>query len=78
MQNNTCQSELAFGRTIDKFQALRHTFADCETQMEICKQFNYYVAKRLDNGEYVVKKLQCLSCNQQKWLMMSYINVFSF
>ena len=46
----------AFGKTIDKFQALRHTFADCTTQMEICKQFNYYVAKRLDMGDYVVKE----------------------
>ncbi|MDP5082265.1 MAG: acyl-CoA dehydrogenase family protein [Winogradskyella sp.] len=46
----------AFGRTIDKFQALRHTYADCVTQMEICKQFNYYVAKRLDMGDYVVKE----------------------
>ncbi len=46
----------AFGKTIDRFQTLRHTFADCETQMEICKQFNYYVAKRLDMGEYVVKE----------------------
>ncbi|WP_431159046.1 acyl-CoA dehydrogenase family protein [Winogradskyella poriferorum] len=46
----------AFGKTIDKFQALRHTYADCETQMEICKQFNYYVAKRLDLGDYVVKE----------------------
>lgn len=46
----------AFGKTIDRFQALRHTFADCATQMEICKQFNYYVTKRLDMGEYVVKE----------------------
>ncbi len=46
----------AFGKTIDRFQALRHTFADCQTQMEICKQFNYYVTKRLDGGEYVVKE----------------------
>ncbi len=46
----------AFGKTIDRFQALRHTFADCTTQMEICKQFNYYVTKRLDMGEYVVKE----------------------
>jgi len=46
----------AFGKTIDRFQALRHTFADCLTQMEICKQFNYYVTKRLDLGEYAVKE----------------------
>lgn len=54
----------AFGRTIDKFQALRHKIADRYTEMEICKEFNYSVASRLDQGEYVVKeatmsKLQC-------------------
>ena len=54
----------AFGRTIDKFQALRHRIADRFTEMEICKEFNYSVASRLDQGEYVVKeatmsKLQC-------------------
>ncbi|MCA0151598.1 acyl-CoA dehydrogenase family protein [Winogradskyella vincentii] len=46
----------AFGKTIDRFQSLRHTYAECETQMEICKQFNYYVAKRMDMGDYVVKE----------------------
>jgi acyl-CoA dehydrogenase len=45
----------AFGRTIDKFQALRHTVADSYTDMEICKEFNYSVAYRLNKGEYVVK-----------------------
>lgn len=54
----------AFGKTINKFQALRHKIADRYTEMEICKEFNYSVAKRLDQGEYVVKeatmsKLQC-------------------
>ena len=46
----------AFGKTIDRFQALRHTYAECHTQMEICKQYNYYVAKCLDHGDYVVKE----------------------
>ncbi|NNE33449.1 MAG: acyl-CoA dehydrogenase [Winogradskyella sp.] len=46
----------AFGRTIDKFQALRHTYAEAVTKMEICKQYNYYVTKRLDKGDYVVKE----------------------
>lgn len=46
----------AFGRTIDKFQALRHKVADFYTQMEICKEFNYSVAYRLNKGEYVVKE----------------------
>lgn len=46
----------AFGKSIDKFQALRHTMADLYTEMEVCKAFNYSVAYRLDKGEYVVKE----------------------
>lgn len=46
----------AFGQTIDKFQALRHKVADLASQVEMCKVFNYNVAARLDNGEYVVKE----------------------
>ncbi|MFD1615018.1 acyl-CoA dehydrogenase family protein [Gelatiniphilus marinus] len=47
---------MAFGKTIDKFQALRHTLADLYTDMEICKTFNYAIAYRLNKGEYVVKE----------------------
>ena len=46
----------AFGRTIDKFQALRHTLVESYTDMEICKTFNYAIIARLDKGEYVVKE----------------------
>ncbi len=46
----------AFGRSIDKFQALRHTIAELYADMEICKEFNYSVAYRLNKGEYVVKE----------------------
>ncbi len=46
----------AFGKTIDKFQALRHTIADAYAHMEVCKAFNYSIAKRLNDGEYVVKE----------------------
>ncbi|MCR9183100.1 MAG: acyl-CoA dehydrogenase family protein [Flavobacteriaceae bacterium] len=46
----------AFGQTIDKFQALRHKIADLASQVEMCKVFNYNVAARLNNGEYVVKE----------------------
>lgn len=46
----------AFGKTIDKFQALRHKVADFYTDMEICKEFNYSVAYRLNRGDYVVKE----------------------
>ncbi|GAA3785731.1 acyl-CoA dehydrogenase family protein [Corallibacter vietnamensis] len=47
---------VAFGKTIDKFQALRHTYADLYSDMTICKEFNYSVAHRLNKGEYVVKE----------------------
>lgn len=46
----------AFGRSIDKFQALRHNIADLYTEMEICKEFNYSVAYRLNKNQYVVKE----------------------
>lgn len=46
----------AFGKTLDKFQALRHSVADMASEMEMCKTFNYSVAKRLNDGQYVVKE----------------------
>ncbi len=46
----------AFGKTIDKFQALRHKIAEMASEAEMCKAFNYSVVKRLDNGQYVVKE----------------------
>ena len=53
---NYMSERLAFGKTIDKFQALRHKMASAYTEMEICKQFNYNTAFRLGKGEYVVKE----------------------
>lgn len=53
---NYMSERLAFGKTIDKFQALRHKMASAYTEMEICKQFNYNTALRLGKGEYVVKE----------------------
>jgi alkylation response protein AidB-like acyl-CoA dehydrogenase len=47
---------VAFGKTIDKFQALRHTIAELYADMEICKNYNYAVTARLDKGDYVVKE----------------------
>src|SRR5690606_35302308 len=53
---NYMKERHAFGKTLDKFQALRHNVANHYTHMEICKEFNYSVAYRLNNGEYVVKE----------------------
>jgi len=46
----------AFGKTIDKFQALRHTLVNHATDVEHCKIFNYVATWRLNNNEYVVKE----------------------
>ena len=46
----------AFGKTLDSFQALRHKIADMASQVEMCKEFNYSIAKRLNDGVYVVKE----------------------
>lgn len=46
----------AFGKSIDQFQALRHKIAEMASEVEVCKEFNYSVAKRLDEGGYVVKE----------------------
>lgn len=46
----------AFGRTIDKFQALRHKIADMASEIEMCKEFNYSIIYKLNKLEYVVKE----------------------
>jgi alkylation response protein AidB-like acyl-CoA dehydrogenase len=45
-----------FGKTINKYQALRHKYSDMYSFMEICKEYNYTVANRMNKGEYVVKE----------------------
>tara|TARA_R110002072_G_scaffold99971_23_gene219933 strand:+ start:5303 stop:6469 length:1167 start_codon:yes stop_codon:yes gene_type:complete len=46
----------AFGKSIDSFQALRHKVAEMASKVEMCKEFNYSIAKRLNEGGYVVKE----------------------
>lgn len=46
----------AFGTTIDKFQALRHTYADMASEVEMAREFNYSIAERMERGVYVVKE----------------------
>ena len=45
-----------FGTSLDKYQALRHTYSELYSEMEVCKEYNYSVAYRLNKGEYVVKE----------------------
>ena len=46
----------AFGKTIDRFQALRHTVAEMASEIEMVKAFNYSIAHNLNTGDYVVKE----------------------
>jgi len=46
----------AFGKTIDKFQALRHKFCDLYADVELCKNYNYSVTDALNKGLYMVKE----------------------
>lgn len=50
------KERIAFGKSLDKFQALRHKIAEMSSEVEMCKEFNYSIAKRLNDGEYVVKE----------------------
>mgnify|MGYP003109810203 CR=1 FL=1 len=50
------KERVAFGKSISKFQALRHKVAQMASEIEMCKTFNYVTTQRLDQGEYVVKE----------------------
>ncbi|MFT4681829.1 MAG: acyl-CoA dehydrogenase [Flavobacteriales bacterium] len=46
----------AFGRSINRFQELRHRVAQLASEIEMQKQFVYSVCHRYQNKEYVVKE----------------------
>lgn len=50
------KDRIAFGKSIATFQALRHRVAQLASEIEVCKTFNYVTAKRLNEGEYVIKE----------------------
>lgn len=50
------KERVAFGKSISEFQALRHKIADLTGEVEVCKAFNYAVAKNLGEGAYPVKE----------------------
>lgn len=50
----------AFGKTIDKFQVLRHKIADLATEIEAWKQFVYVASARFAKGDFVVKECSML------------------
>ena len=50
------RERVAFGKSLDKFQALRHNIAEMASKIDMCKEYNYSIAKRLNDGQYVVKE----------------------
>lgn len=46
----------AFGRSINKFQVLRHRMAQLVSEVEACKQFVYHCCRMHEQAEYIVKE----------------------
>lgn len=51
------QERVQFGQRLADFQAIRHKLADMATQLEVTRQFVYYVAWLFENGQYPVKEI---------------------
>jgi alkylation response protein AidB-like acyl-CoA dehydrogenase len=51
------QERQAFGRSIGKFQVIRHKFAEMATKIETARQMVYATAWRVQNGDYPVREI---------------------
>jgi alkylation response protein AidB-like acyl-CoA dehydrogenase len=78
------QEREAFGRPLTKFQELRHRVAQLAAEIEQQKQFVYYLAKRFDIGEYIVKeaamaKLLCTQlCDKTAFEVMQFLGGYGY
>jgi alkylation response protein AidB-like acyl-CoA dehydrogenase len=53
---NYMHERIAFGKSLDKFQVLRHKIAEMASRVDMCREYNYSITKRLNDGQYVVKE----------------------
>jgi alkylation response protein AidB-like acyl-CoA dehydrogenase len=60
------QERKAFGRSIGKFQVIRHKFAEMATQIEGARQLVYTTAWRFANGEYPVREISMAKLNASR------------
>ena len=61
---NYMSQRKAFGRTIDKFEVLRHRISQLSSDLEALKAFSYYCCDLFDKGIYDVK-----SCSMGKLIV---------
>jgi citronellyl-CoA dehydrogenase len=57
MTKEFVQTRNAFGRSISKFQTVRHTFAQLASEIEAAQQLTYNAAWQFDNGGYPVQEI---------------------
>ena len=50
------EERIAFGKSLDKFQVLRHKVAEMASRVDMCREYNYSITKRLNDVQYVVKE----------------------
>ncbi|PWG05257.1 acyl-CoA dehydrogenase family protein [Polaribacter aquimarinus] len=50
------KERVAFGKSLERFQVLRHKIAEMASRVDMCREYNYSIAKRLNDGQYVVKE----------------------
>ena len=50
------EERVAFGKSLDRFQVLRHKIAEMASRVDMCREYNYSITKRLNDGQYVVKE----------------------
>ena len=51
------QEREAFGRTLSRFQVLRHKLADMATQVDVSREYTYRVAARMAAGENCIREV---------------------
>jgi acyl-CoA dehydrogenase len=53
---NIWEREKLLEKPLINSRHLRHSVADMASEVEMCKEFNYSIVKRMINGVYVVKE----------------------
>ena len=44
---------VAFGKSLDQFQALRHNIAEMASRVDMCKEYNYSISKTVRRWSFM-------------------------